>query len=589
MRIPRTIGALTGAAALAMAALGALGLSAQPNIGDAASQPEARPAFALRSGRTAFTVERTINVPKNPHGVEFSPDGRFAYVACAGDNVVAVVDTQSHTLVRTVPAGSTPLDVFLAPGGGELIATQFHSDALVRVPLDGSGPKKRIDVSLSPSLFSREIRGKRYLSTEFGDRVFEIDASGKPTRSWPTGKQPYPADATSDGILLFAPSRADGSVSVIDTLNDKAVATIPVGDKPEGGAVTLDDVSYVVASGGSNEIQFINTASFEVVDTITAGVGPRPFSVAMTLDGRFAVIGNAGGESVSILDLASRKVVGALKVGAKPIAVRMHPDGERIYVSSEGDHTLTVIRMRTTPERLAAAGPTEIAVLGMIHGGHRSSERYSIETIKDFIRAYKPDYILTEIPPNRFDAAMQQWRKTGEIVEPRVRVFPECTDAVFPLLREMTFTIVPTAGWTAEMNAYRSAAMENIASDPARQDQMREHRQAMERMRSMIEALGPADDPRVIHSPEYDEAIDAGYGGPYNRYFNSELADGGWDNINAKHYDRIARFLDSVSGSGKRVLIMYGAAHKGWFLKQLRQRTDARILDPRAFFATLGG
>ena len=70
----------------------------------------------------------------------------------------------------------------------------------------------------------------------------------------------------------------------------------------------------------------------------------------------------------------------------------------------------------------------------------------------------------------------------------------------------------------------------------------------------------------------------------YNRLFNDEIGPGGWDNINEAHYANIARALDHIAGSGQRVLITYGAGHKGWFLRQLRQRTDVDLLDARKFF-----
>ena len=65
--------------------------------------------------------------------------------------------------------------------------------------------------------------------------------------------------------------------------------------------------------------------------------------------------------------------------------------------------------------------------------------------------------------------------------------------------------------------------------------------------------------------------------------FNDDLADGGWDNINAKHYALIARHLDTVRGRGQRVLITFGAGHKQWLLRELRQRDDVMLLEVRPF------
>ena len=65
--------------------------------------------------------------------------------------------------------------------------------------------------------------------------------------------------------------------------------------------------------------------------------------------------------------------------------------------------------------------------------------------------------------------------------------------------------------------------------------------------------------------------------------FNDELGLGGWDNINVAHYSNIEKALDENSDKGLRILITYGAAHKGWFLRELRQRDDITLLDVKPF------
>jgi YVTN family beta-propeller protein len=49
-----------------------------------------------------------VFVGQHPEWVTFTPDGRFIYVAAAGDNQVFVVDTTSLTVVARVPVGQVP-------------------------------------------------------------------------------------------------------------------------------------------------------------------------------------------------------------------------------------------------------------------------------------------------------------------------------------------------------------------------------------------------------------------------------------------------------------------------------------------------
>ena len=104
----------------------------------------------------------------------------------------------------------------------------------------------------------------------------------------------------------------------------------------------------------------------------------------------------------------------------------------------------------------------EVVVMGMIHSKHLQPGPFDIEHVKELIRAVDPDYVLTEIPPDRLAEAAQQFKNNGKITESRVRVFPEYTAALFPLTKSMDFEIVPCAGWTKPMSDSRRDVMAKL-------------------------------------------------------------------------------------------------------------------------------
>ena len=216
----------------------------------------------------------------------------------------------------------------------------------------------------------------------------------------------------------------------------------------------------------------------------------------------------------------------------------------------------------------------EVIVLGMIHGGHRTSASYGIDRVRQIVGAIEPDYILCEIPPGRLARALAEYRETGSITEPRVSVFPEYVDAIIPLTREMSFQLVPCAAWTQEMAQDRREKLARWKTERA--DDHAEMQVAQERASQRLEAEGYADDPLRMHTLAYDEIVRKGME-PYNRLFNDDLGLGGWDNINAAHYALIERALDQHTGEGKRFLITFGAWHKYWFLDELRKRDDIAL------------
>ena len=529
--------------------------------------------------RRPFRIGATIEVGAAPHGVRFSGDGDTAYVALSGDGQIGVVDLAAGAVVARWDAGSTPLDLVRA-GDGWLVS-QFRDSTLIRLDAEGRIVDGAVwNVGSGPSLFSPgTVRGRTWVTSEFADRLWVVDAeSGVPIASHQTGERPYPADVMWDGSHAFVPNLDAGTVSVIDLLNMETDATVEVCPGPPGGALTPDQVTYVVACGESNELVFVNTASFAVTGRVSEGLGPRPFSVVVPGDGRHAVVNNAGGSTVSVVDLASRAVVQTLEVGEQPIVVRAHPDGERVFVANEISGTL--VELIPAPGDVPSLA-SEVVVLGMIHGGHVTSEAFSLEVVRDLIREIDPDYWLTEIPPNRWDRAWSEYRASGTVEEPRTRLFPEYMDGLFPLTRELDFQVIPTAGWTEPMSDFRAAYLDAYSRDPERAESWAEYQAAAAASAEAL-AAGAGDDPRWIHTDAYDEAYDIRMQA-YARLFDADLGPGGWDAINASHWANIERALDRHRGEGARFLLTYGAGHKGPFLRELRRRDDIVLLEVAPF------
>ncbi|MEP3478800.1 MAG: hypothetical protein ABJZ55_06105 [Fuerstiella sp.] len=225
----------------------------------------------------------------------------------------------------------------------------------------------------------------------------------------------------------------------------------------------------------------------------------------------------------------------------------------------------------------------EVIVMGMIHSAHRRSGPFDIDHLKQLIRNIKPDYVLTEIPPDRLPIAQEQFKQSGTITESRVRVFPEYTDALFPLTQEMRFQIIPCAAWTTEMNDSRRKTMAKLKeSNP---DQYKEMEIAQRDVSAKVAKLGDRNDPAIIHTAKYDAFVKAGME-PYDRYFNDAIGAGGWSNINAAHYAYINKALDQHSGEGKRFLITFGSWHKYYIKEQLKNRNDVRVLPMLPFLAS---
>jgi len=171
---------------------------------------------------------------------------------------------------------------------------------------------------------------------------------------------------------------------------------------------------------------------------------------------------------------------------------------------------------------------------------------------------------------------MKEFLENDSISEPRVVRFPEYIDVIFPLSKTMDFEIIPTAGWTKEMADDRREKLKAIRLDSNRVDEWNKLTLAGQKSDSLIKASRSEFDPYWINSDEYDRLVEIELS-VYNELFNEELGLGGWDNINQAHYALISQALEKYKFQGKRILITYGAGHKGWFLKALKKRNDIEL------------
>ena len=222
---------------------------------------------------------------------------------------------------------------------------------------------------------------------------------------------------------------------------------------------------------------------------------------------------------------------------------------------------------------------TRVAVMGMIHGDHRTSETWGLPQVEAAIRAFNPDVVFAEIPPDRWPGIRQDWLERGVIEDSRLKRFPEYTDVLLPLMLELGFAVEPCAAWTRKMADDRRERIRQFEEAPRFAEQFA----AYQRREAEVEAehaAHPIDesDPLVIHSTLYDQRSKESLQ-PYDEYLNDWIGDGGWTHINQAHYDLIEAAL--ARHRGERVLITFGAAHKYWFLEKLNERKDLQLIDLR--------
>jgi YVTN family beta-propeller protein len=241
----------------------------------------------------------------------------FAYVT--NSNNVSVIDTNTNTVIATVPAVGD--GVAVTPDGNHVYVT------------GGFG-------SFSGNVSSGTVS---VINTTTNTVVATI----------PIANAPFPA-AVTVGAVAFTPDGKHAyvtylaghffpgtSVAVIDTATNMVVARIGVGCCSQGVAVTPDGKHvYALASNGGNNgiVSVIDTATNTIVATISVP-SVFPNGVALTPDGKHAYVVNVEATgSVSVIDTTSNSIVATIPVGTFPFGfVAITPDGNHAYVTNQGN------------------------------------------------------------------------------------------------------------------------------------------------------------------------------------------------------------------------------------------------------------
>src|ERR1700738_3990221 len=93
-----------------------------------------------------------------------------------------------------------------------------------------------------------------------------------------------PGTSLAAGPKAYVGLFKDDAVAVIDTSQNRVIATIPVPKGPHGLVITPDGRKVYVSSDGASTVSVIDAAMDKVVAAIEVGVNPHGLS--MSRDGR---------------------------------------------------------------------------------------------------------------------------------------------------------------------------------------------------------------------------------------------------------------------------------------------------------------
>jgi YVTN family beta-propeller protein len=152
-------------------------------------------------------------------------------------------------------------------------------------------------------------------------------------------------DVAPDGKSLIVANNDNGTVTLVDLVEFKAVREIPIGKKPEG--VTWIGPGLLAAATLYHEstVVLFDTATGKIEKRIKTAA--EPYGIVADSAGKLAWVSHEYPGVVSEIDLQSGKVLREIPAGSFPRGLALAPDGNRIYVTEFYTGVLSAIDLKS--------------------------------------------------------------------------------------------------------------------------------------------------------------------------------------------------------------------------------------------------
>jgi YVTN family beta-propeller protein len=199
---------------------------------------------------------------KGAHGVAVVPELNIGFVTNGKSATVAVFDTNSFKVTKTIPVGEDP-DYIFYDGGTKRIFV-CHGDAKIVTVID---PEKQSVVGKVEAGDKAEAavvdgKGNGFVNLEDSATVVNFDSKTFAVKQkWPiTGcKTPTGLAIDVPNSRLFIACRSK-VLAVMDSTNGKVLTTIPIGERTDAAAFDAD-TKLIFASNGGGTVSVVRQNS----------------------------------------------------------------------------------------------------------------------------------------------------------------------------------------------------------------------------------------------------------------------------------------------------------------------------------------
>ena len=141
------------------------------------------------------------------------------------------------------------------------------------------------------------------------------------------------AAGASEAREIYVSNEKGNSITIVDGDKLAVVATVPVGNRPRGIALSPDGKWLYICASEDDTIEIMDTATRQIVGTLPSG--PDPEVIVISRDGSVIYAANEDDNMVTAVDVASRTVLSEIPVGVEPEGMAVSHDSKWVVNTSE--------------------------------------------------------------------------------------------------------------------------------------------------------------------------------------------------------------------------------------------------------------
>jgi YVTN family beta-propeller protein len=354
----------------------------------------------------------------SPSEMVFSPDGRRLYVICEKSDELLMVDIQSRAVAKRIAVGHVPRGLAISTDGRQVYVANSWNDNVYVIDARTLELVKTVSTGAEPYGVVPDREAKTlYVANRLSNDVSVIDIqSGQEIKRLAAGHGASYLALSPDGKNIYAThvypklgafrKTPESEITVISTETQRVVDRTPLrnvagvfhialsGDGRFGAAAQLRPKNLIPLAHVEHGSVFGNSLTIFGADVGGVVQIPideldryfaMPFGVVITPDKSRLFVTTGGSDSVTVINIArllafvranrrsfandlsasANYVVTRIPVGRNPRGIALSPDGKRLYVSNRMDDNIAVIDTKTNKaiSTIDLGGPKKVTPL----------------------------------------------------------------------------------------------------------------------------------------------------------------------------------------------------------------------------------